>query len=109
VTRTGTFCPASDVYCTFSDDLASWLCPYSDLAGALDFPVSERDRELDVRFGEVLYPNQPDQSRFHPGSAARLDVISAKCWSHSEPSLRYRSSQRIAAFSNFGDPRSAYG
>jgi hypothetical protein len=44
----------------------------------------------------------PYGSRF-----ARLVVSSAKCRSLGEPSARYRSSQRIAAFSYFGDPRSA--
>jgi hypothetical protein len=38
---------------------------------------------------------------------AKLAVISAKCWSLGEPSVRYRSSHRIAAFSYFGEPRSA--
>ena len=38
---------------------------------------------------------------------ASLAVISAKCWSLGEPSVMYLSTHRIAAFSYFGDPRSA--
>ena len=37
----------------------------------------------------------------------RLGVISATCLSLGEPSVRYRSSHRIAALSYLGDPRSA--
>ena len=36
-------------------------------------------------------------------------MTSAKYWSLGEPSVKYRSSQRHAAGSNFGDPSSGHG
>ena len=58
--------------------------------------------ESPVRRLTLHWRGPTSSSRF-----ARPAAISAKCWSLGEPSLRYRSSHRIAACSCFGDPRSA--
>jgi hypothetical protein len=52
--------------------------------------------------GVKAEPVRPYSSGF-----ARLTVISAKCCSLGEPSIRYRPSQRIAARSYLREPRSA--